>query len=190
MFVMSSWGRVGIMAGSEIWVLPWQVMVELEARQLGFWRRQATGEKAFLQLGLPVPRELGRCEHHEGGCAGGSTPVRKKSELSLRYLPPRWHAYLYWTHKVQQWKISEHSRKPKQVWFTLRRQALLSLFSPFCSSLSFCIWQSSLRYCLGCFPPCLLMIWMVKLHDRGCLDAGLLMAKTRLWAAKLNISAI
>lgn len=38
----------------------------VEARQLEFWRRKATGEKAFLQLGLPVPRELGNVSTTKG----------------------------------------------------------------------------------------------------------------------------
>lgn len=67
-----------------------------------------------------------------------------------------------------------------QVCFTEEWQALFMHFLPFCSSLSSCIQHSSLRYPLGCFPPRLLMMLMVKPHDRWCLDVSLLMAKKRV----------
>lgn len=131
-----------------------------------------------------MPRQLG---HHEGAVLGQDNCGEGMGAL-IQVIISCWQVCLCWIHRVQQWKISEHTGKPQQFTDSLLdgRQALLSLFLPISSYLSVCIWLSGLRYCQGCFPPCLLMMWMVRLPDRWCLDAGLLTAKTRLWAAKLK----
>lgn len=160
------------------------------SKATGVLKEAGNRRKSIPAAGVDCVQAGGKVWPAWGACAGGSTAVRKESGLSFRESSPGWHSYLYWSHKVQQWKISGHSGTAKQAWFTIRWQASLSVFLSLCSSLSFCIWQSSLRYCLGCFPRCLLMMWMVKLYDRWCLDAGLLRAKTRIWAAGLETSAI
>lgn len=68
MFVMNGWGRVGIMAGSEIWVLPWQVMVEWKQGNWNFGGGRQQEKKHFCSWDCLCPENWEMWAPRRGLC--------------------------------------------------------------------------------------------------------------------------
>lgn len=60
-----------------------------------------------------MPRQLGVCDHHEGAVLGQDSGEGGVGAL-IQVIISCWQACLCWIHRVQWWKISEHTGKPKQ----------------------------------------------------------------------------